>query len=81
MKLRGLAYKEGLVSEPVAPPSGDWTGAQGLVVERVAFLGLPKSAKGYTAKLPGGEVRNTQELSNAFQRYPEVQLLPRRLDS
>ena len=61
MKLQGSAYKEGLVSEPVAPPSGDYSGAQGLVVERVAFLGLPKSAKGYTAKLPGGEVGDSSQ--------------------
>ena len=69
-KLRGSAYKEGAVSEPVAPPSGDWSGAQGLLVERVAFLGLPKSAKGYSAKLPSGTVRRPPSERMLNLRFP-----------
>ena len=35
-----------------------WKGAEGLEIERVVFLGLPKASKGseYSAKLPGGKV-------------------------
>lgn len=57
LKLTSSAHNEGAVAEPVAPQSGSWPGAAGLLVERVAFLGLPK-AKSYSAKLPGGEVGN-----------------------
>ena len=58
LRLRSSAHHEpgAQVSEPVAPQSGAWDGADGLLVERVVLLGLPKSAKGYSAKLPGGEV-------------------------
>lgn len=57
LQLSSAAHHEGAVSEPVVAQSGAWPGAAGLKVERVAFLGLPKSNKGYSARLPGGEVR------------------------
>lgn len=60
-------------TEPGATPaSPTWTGTSGLVVERIVFLGLPASAKGYSAQLPGSDAPVPLEMGPVSQRWPSA---------
>ncbi|GAX83418.1 hypothetical protein CEUSTIGMA_g10843.t1 [Chlamydomonas eustigma] len=51
LKLRSAVHNSG---SAVVTSVGSWAPAQDLEVERVVFLGLPKTGKGYTARMPDG---------------------------